>query len=510
MEKKIVLLIMDGWGLAKNKLFSAVDLANTPFIDGCYKNYPNATLNATGLAVGLPEGQMGNSEVGHMNIGAGRVVYQNLAKINLAIADGSIETNAVLVAAFEKAKKENQKVHFIGLVSDGGVHSHINHLNALLSIAHTFNLQNIFVHAFTDGRDCSPTSGIKFIEELQNYLEKTNGKLASIVGRYWAMDRDKRWERIKICYDALVHSKGNCTQNALNEIQKSYHSGVSDEFLEPIILTDTNHNPLAKIEEGDLVINFNFRNDRPREITEALTQKDFPEFGMKKLMVDYLSMTSYDETYQKIKVLFNEDKLENTMGEVLANHNKKQIRIAETEKYPHVTFFFSGGREKPFEGESRILCPSPKEVATYDLKPEMAAYDIKNAIIPELEKQEVDFVCLNFANPDMVGHTGDFQACIKACEVVDECVAAVTKIALENTYEVIIIADHGNADVMRNEDTSINTQHSTNPVPFIFVTHDKNIQIKDGKLADIAPTILNRMNLAIPKEMTGKILITNK
>ena len=508
MNQKIALIILDGWGIAKNKNASAVDLANTPFIDNCFTNYPHSTLSTSGFDVGLPNGQMGNSEVGHMNIGAGRVVYQNLAKINLALENGTLEENEVLKKAFEKAKLENKKIHFIGLVSNGGVHSHINHLKGLLTIAHKNQVKNIFVHAFTDGRDCSPTSGMNFIQELQSHIDKTTGKLASITGRYWAMDRDKRWERIKICYDALVHAMGTKTSNTVSEIQKSYEQGITDEFLKPLILVDEQNKPITKIEEGDIVINFNFRNDRPREITEALCQKDFPEFKMKKLALNYISMTSYDETYENVEILFNEDKLEKTLGEVLANHGKNQIRIAETEKYPHVTFFFSGGKEKPFEGEKRILCPSPKDVPTYDLRPEMAAYDIKNAIIPELEKQEADFICLNFANPDMVGHTGDMNACIKACEVVDKCAKEVTEVALKNGYEIIIIADHGNADEMINPDGTVNTQHSTNPVPFIFVTQEKNIKIQSGKLGDIAPTILHRMQLPIPKEMTGEILIS--
>ncbi len=509
MNKKIALIIMEGWGIAKDKNLSAVDLANTPFIDSCYEKYPNATLDTFGLSVGLPVGQMGNSEVGHMNIGAGRVIYQNLVKINLALEDGSLETNPILVSVFNKAKQENKNIHFIGLVSDGGVHSHINHLKGLLSIAHKNNLKNVFVHAFTDGRDCSPTSGLSFIKELQDHLNTTTGKLASVTGRYWAMDRDKRWERVKVCYDALINATGNKTENAIAEIQKSYDEGITDEFLKPIILTNQQNQPIATIKEGDIVINFNYRNDRPRQITEVLTQQDFLEFGMKKLSLTYVSMTTYSDVYENIEVLFKEDKLNNTLGEVLANNKKKQIRIAETEKYPHVTFFFSGGKEKPFEGETRIMCASPKDVATYDLKPEMAAYDIKNAIVSELKKQEADFICLNFANPDMVGHTGNMAACIKACEVVDECVQEVTTVALENNYEVIVTADHGNADVMLNADGSVNTQHSTNPVPFIFATNDENIQIKNGKLGDLAPTILNRMGICIPKEMTGEILVTS-
>ncbi|MFA9289624.1 MAG: 2,3-bisphosphoglycerate-independent phosphoglycerate mutase, partial [Solirubrobacteraceae bacterium] len=434
-DKKIVLIILDGWGIASNKSVSAIDLANTPFIDSCYKKYPNAKLSTSGLDVGLPVGQMGNSEVGHLNIGAGRVVYQNLAKINVAVENGSLEDNPTLVKTFKNAKDLNKNIHFIGLVSDGGVHSHINHLKSLLTIAKKHELNNVFVHAFTDGRDCSPTSGLNFIKTLNNHLKETTGKLASITGRFWAMDRDNRWERIKICYDALVNGIGNKTQNPLEAITDSYKNGISDEFLEPIIITNELNEPIKKIEEGDIVINFNFRNDRPREITQALTQNNFPKLNMHKLSLNYVSMTVYDETYENIEVLFREDKLTNTLGEVLALNGKKQIRIAETEKYPHVTFFFSGGKEKPFEGETRILCPSPREVNTYDLKPEMAAYDIKEAIIKELIKKEADFICLNFANPDMVGHTGNLEACIKACEVVDKCTKAVIENALENGYE---------------------------------------------------------------------------
>ncbi|MEG0926616.1 2,3-bisphosphoglycerate-independent phosphoglycerate mutase [Chryseobacterium sp.] len=513
MSKKAILAILDGWGLGTNPDVSAIDKANTPFIDSCYKKFPHTTLEASGLAVGLPAGQMGNSEVGHMNLGAGRVVYQNLVKLNMAVENGTLGQEKVIQDAFEYAKKENKKVHFIGLVSNGGVHSHINHLKGLLTAAKEFGLnENVFVHAFTDGRDCDPHSGLGFIEELQNHMEATTGKLATVVGRYFAMDRDKRWERVKLAYDALVEGVGFETTDALAAIKDSYENKVTDEFLKPIILVNTTETgnivPVAKIIDNDVVISFNFRTDRGREITEVLSQKDFPEYSMKKLNLYYITLTNYDKTYQNVQVVFDENVLEETMGEVLEKNNRTQIRIAETEKYPHVTFFFSGGREEEFKGEKRLLCPSPKDVPTYDLKPEMSAYDITNAIVPELEQGTADFVCLNFANTDMVGHTGVFEAAVKAAETVDQCIEKVATAAYENGYAVFILADHGNSDVMLNPDGTPNTQHSTNLVPFIVMDKDKTWSLKPGKLGDVAPTILKVMGVEIPNAMTGDILVS--
>ncbi|MFS4428528.1 2,3-bisphosphoglycerate-independent phosphoglycerate mutase [Chryseobacterium sp. GVT01B] len=512
MSKKAILAILDGWGLGTNPDVSAIDKANTPFIDSCYKKFPHTTLEASGLAVGLPAGQMGNSEVGHMNLGAGRVVYQNLVKLNMAVENGTLGQEKVIQDAFEYAKKENKKVHFIGLVSNGGVHSHINHLKGLLTAAKEFGLnENVFVHAFTDGRDCDPHSGFGFIDELQKHMDATTGKLATVVGRYYAMDRDKRWERVKLAYDALVEGVGEPTTDALAAIKTSYDNNVTDEFLKPIILMNTtatgNVVPVAKIIDNDVVICFNFRTDRGREITEVLSQKDFPEYSMKKLNLYYITLTNYDKTFQNVQVVFDENVLTETMGEILEKNGRSQIRIAETEKYPHVTFFFSGGREEEFEGERRLLCPSPKDVPTYDLKPEMSAYDITNAIVPELEQGNADFVCLNFANTDMVGHTGVFEAAVKAAEVVDQCIEKVATAAYENGYAVFILADHGNSDVMMNPDGTPNTQHSTNLVPFIVMDKDHTWNLKPGKLGDVAPTILKVMGVEIPAAMTGDVLV---
>ncbi|WP_258102844.1 2,3-bisphosphoglycerate-independent phosphoglycerate mutase [Marinoscillum sp. MHG1-6] len=505
MNKKVILIILDGWGIATDKKVSAIDSAKTPFIDSLYTKYPHSTLEASGLAVGLPEGQMGNSEVGHMNIGAGRVVYQDLVKINNAAADGSLAKEAELVAAFDYAKKNNKKIHFIGLVSNGGVHSHINHLKGLISAAKANDCDQVFVHAFTDGRDCDPKSGLGFIEDLENHMSDNVGQVASVTGRYYAMDRDKRWERVKLAYDAMVNGTGEQLEEVKAGIQKSYEDGVTDEFIKPLIKTSGGA-PVAKIEEGDVVMCFNFRTDRGREITEVLTQQDFPDFGMKTMPLYYLTMTNYDDTFKGVKVVFDKDNLQMTLGEVLANNSKKQIRIAETEKYPHVTFFFSGGRETEFEGEKRLLCPSPK-VATYDLQPEMSANDIKEKIVPELQANWPDFVCLNFANPDMVGHTGVFEAAVKACETVDTCAKEVVDAALENGYTSIIIADHGNSDIMVNPDGSPNTAHTTNLVPFIVVDNEFNGELKPGKLGDLAPTILKLMGVEKPAEMTGEELL---
>ena len=508
MSKKAILAILDGWGIGPNPAVSAIAQANTPFMDYALKTFPNTTLEASGLAVGLPAGQMGNSEVGHMNLGAGRVVYQNLVKLNMAVENGSLGKEPVIQHAFEYAKANNKKVHFIGLVSDGGVHSHINHLKGLLTAAHEFGFtENVFVHAFTDGRDCDPKSGKGFIEDLLNHMKSTTGKLASVIGRYYAMDRDKRWERVKLAYDVMVNGVGKETKDFVQAIQDSYNEDVTDEFIKPIVGVQ-NHFPIAKIEDHDVVICFNFRTDRGREITEVLSQQDFPEYGMKKLDLYYVTLTNYDKTFQNVKVVFDENVLQKTMGEVLESAGKSQIRIAETEKYPHVTFFFSGGREAEFNGERRLLCPSPKDVPTYDLKPEMSAYDITNAIVPEIEKETADFICLNFANTDMVGHTGVFSAAVKAAEVVDECIQKVATAAYEHGYAVFILADHGNSDVMVNPDGSPNTQHSTNLVPFIVMDKDHTWNLTPGKLGDVAPTILKVMGVDIPEEMTGNILVS--
>jgi len=503
---------MDGWGIPKNgeEDRSAIAAAYTPFYKHILANYPHSQLEASGLAVGLPAGQMGNSEVGHTNLGAGRIVYQDLVKINKAVDEGTLAQEPEILKAFTYARENNKKVHFIGLVSDGGVHSHINHLKGLATIASQYGLQDVFVHAFTDGRDCDPKSGFGFMSELEAHLAATTGKIASVTGRYYAMDRDKRWERVKLAYDAMVHGKGAFINAAEvgAAIQASYDSGVTDEFILPLVVTNEIGQPVAVIEDEDVVICFNFRTDRGREITEVLTQVDHPEQDMKKLNLYYVTLTNYDDTYQNVKVIFDKDNLNNTLGEVLAAAGKKQIRIAETEKYPHVTFFFSGGREEPFIGESRLLCPSPK-VATYDLQPEMSAFDIRDKIIPELQKEEVDFICLNFANPDMVGHTGVFEAAVKACETVDTCVRDVVTAGLAHGYASIIIADHGNSDYMRNDDGTPNTQHSTNLVPCILVNNNPVASIADGKLADVAPTILEIIGVSAPAEMTGTSLLAN-
>jgi 2,3-bisphosphoglycerate-independent phosphoglycerate mutase len=506
MNKKVMLMILDGWGIAKNEAVSAIDHAKTPYINSLYKKYPHSKLEASGLAVGLPAGQMGNSEVGHMNIGAGRVVYQDLVRVNKAVEEKELDTNPVLLDALEYAKKNNKSIHLIGLLSDGGVHSHIDHLKGLCTIAHNHKLKNVFIHAFMDGRDTDPKGGKGYLTDLKSHLTKTTGQIASVVGRYYAMDRDKRWERVKLAYDAMVHGTGEKTTDVIHSVEQSYEAGVTDEFIKPIIAFDENNKPLTTIQEGDVVLCFNFRTDRGREITMALTQQDFHEQNMYKLNLYYVTLTNYDDSFKGVKVIFDKDNLENTLGEIVSKANKKQIRIAETEKYPHVTFFFSGGREDVFPGESRLMCPSPK-VATYDLQPEMSARDIRDKIIPELEKKSADFICLNFANPDMVGHTGVFEAAVKAVETVDQCNEAVTEVARKNGYAIIIIADHGNADKMINEDGTPNTAHTTNLVPCILVDDDYKGKLKDGKLGDLAPTILTLMGVAIPKEMTGTVLI---
>jgi 2,3-bisphosphoglycerate-independent phosphoglycerate mutase len=495
-------MILDGWGIATNPKVSAIDAAKTPFISSLYHQYPHSKLEASGLAVGLPEGQMGNSEVGHMNLGAGRVVYQNLVRINKAVKENTLGQEPELAKAFAFAKDQKKAVHFMGLVSDGGVHAHIEHLKSLLSSAQEAGLPHVYVHAFTDGRDTDPKSGLKFMTDLYDHTLKTGAKIASVVGRYFAMDRDNRWERVALAYKAMVDAEGNASTDVLQSIKDSYAAGVTDEFIQPIIMTNADGSPVAQIQEGDVVICFNFRTDRGREITQALTQKDFHEENMHKLDLYYLTMTEYDKEFVGVNVIFNDSNLPMTMGEVLEGAGKKQIRIAETEKYPHVTFFFSGGREQPFMGQSNILRNSPK-VATYDLQPEMSAGELRDALIPELEKEEVDFVCLNFANPDMVGHTGVFEAVVKAVETVDACAEKVVQAGLKHGYSFIIIADHGNADFMINEDGSPNTAHSTNLVPCIFVDKDFHPTLNNGKLGDVSPTILKLMGVEQPKEMTG-------
>ena len=506
MNKKAVLLILDGWGYGRHDSSDAISKADTPFFNSLIAKYPNSTLQASGEAVGLPDGQMGNSEVGHMNLGAGRVVYQELGRINKAVTEKELLNHPVLTEAFSYARQNNRKVHFIGLVSDGGVHSHINHLKGLCDAAKANQVENVFIHAFLDGRDTDPNSGIGFISELEEHLQHSSGTIASAIGRYYAMDRDNRWERVRKAYDLLVNGTGTPTTNIVSAIQHSYGENVTDEFILPIVKVDETGLPVATIQPEDVVICFNFRTDRGREITIALTQKDFPEQEMKALPLHYITMTGYDDTFKNVQVLFTKDDLRNTLGEVLEKHQKNQIRIAETEKYPHVTFFFSGGREKAFEGEKRIMIPSPK-VATYDLKPQMSAPEIADAICKELETGWPDFVCLNFANPDMVGHTGVFHAVVEAVETVDRCLQQVVEAGTANGYSFIILADHGNADFMINADGSPNTAHTTNLVPCILIDNDFS-HIKSGKLGDIAPTILTLMGVEVPEIMSGEVLVS--
>jgi 2,3-bisphosphoglycerate-independent phosphoglycerate mutase len=504
MSNKVILIIMDGWGLGKIKSADAIQNADVPFVSSLFGKYPNSTLVACGEDVGLPEGQMGNSEVGHLNLGAGRIVYQELQRINVAIRNGSFSQNKELLASIKYAKNNSKPLHLLGLVSNGGVHSHINHLKAIIDVCKENDLQNIFIHAFTDGRDCDPKSGFHFLKDLQNHLDSSVGQIATITGRYYAMDRDKRWERIKLAYDVMVNGIGNESDNVIASIETSYNAGVSDEFIKPII-NSTIDNRQSLISDGDAVICFNFRTDRCREITEVLTQQDFADFNMHKLNLHYTTMTEYDVSFNDINVMFENDNLNNTLGEILSKNHKTQIRIAETEKYPHVTFFFSGGRETAFDGETRMIIPSPK-VATYDLQPEMSAIEITNKLIPEIEKGATDFICLNFANADMVGHTGVFSAVVKAVETVDKCVERVVTAALMQDYTILLTADHGNADYEINEDGSPNTQHSLNLVPLFLINNENNGTLKAGKLGDIAPTVLSLMGLEIPKEMTGEIL----
>ncbi|MBY0537448.1 MAG: 2,3-bisphosphoglycerate-independent phosphoglycerate mutase [Chitinophagaceae bacterium] len=505
-SKKVILVIMDGWGLGKVASADAIQNARVPFVSSLYNQYPHSTLITCGEDVGLPEGQMGNSEVGHLNLGAGRIVYQELQRINVAIRDGELAQNTVLLNALEFAKTNNKPVHFLGLVSDGGVHSHINHLKALTSLCKEKAVNDVFIHVITDGRDTDPKSGLGFVTELQSHLDQSTGTIASVSGRYYAMDRDKRWERVKLAYDALVKGVGGSATNAVKAIEENYAAGTTDEFIKPLVITKADGSPVALIKDGDVVICFNFRTDRCREITEVLTQKAFPEFDMKPLSLNYTTMTEYDKTFQNVHVVFENDNLVNTLGEVLERAGKKQIRIAETEKYPHVSFFFSGGREVPFNGENRIMIPSPK-VATYDLQPEMSAIPLTDAIVPEIESEVPDFICLNYANADMVGHTGVFSAAIKAVETVDACVNRVVTAALAHGYTVFLTADHGNADFMINEDGSPNTAHTLNLVPLFIIDKDWKGSLKAGKLGDIAPTILTYMGIEIPKEMTGNVLI---
>jgi 2,3-bisphosphoglycerate-independent phosphoglycerate mutase len=503
-NKKVILVIMDGWGLGKIQSADAIQHAKTPFVSSLYHNYPNTTLVGCGEAVGLPDGQMGNSEVGHLNLGAGRIVYQELQRINVAVRDGSFAKNEVMLSAIRYAKTNNRPLHLLGLVSNGGVHSHIDHLMAITEICHHEGLKDVFIHAFTDGRDTDPKSGLGFIKELEEHLDKTTGKIATVSGRYYAMDRDKRWERVKLAYDALVNGIGEKAADAVSAIEHSYTQQITDEFIKPTVMIN-NGQPVATIKNDDVAICFNFRTDRCREITEVLTQMDVPEQGMKKLSLHYTTMTQYDHSFKNVYVIFENDDLKNTLGEIVANNGLKQIRIAETEKYPHVTFFFSGGREVPFQGEKRIMIPSPK-VATYDLKPEMSAYEVTDAIVAEINNKTADFICLNFANADMVGHTGVWEAVIKAVETVDKCVERVVTAALASDYAVFLTADHGNADFMVNPDGSPNTQHSLNLVPFFVIDNEWKGKLRPGKLGDLAPTILTMMHLPVPPEMTGEVL----
>lgn len=497
---------MDGWGLGKPDETNAIYQAKTPFFDQLIAQYPNSKLEASGEAVGLPAGQMGNSEVGHMNLGAGRVVYQELGRINLAVQHNELNHHPVLQKAFSYAKSANKKVHFIGLLSDGGVHAHINHLKGLCDAAKANQVDQVFIHAFLDGRDTDPKSGLGFVEELSAHLKQSVGQLASAIGRYYAMDRDNRWERVKLAYDLLVHAEGKKCTDLAAAIKDSYEEGVTDEFLQPLVKVDEHGEPITHIANGDVVICFNYRTDRGREITQALTQKAFPEYQMEPLELHYITFTSYDETFKNVDVVFEKEDVIQTLGEALATQNKNQLRIAETEKYPHVTFFFSGGREQEFNNERRTLVSSPK-VATYDLQPEMSAQGIADAACEALRSEWPDFVCLNFANPDMVGHTGVFEAVVKAVETVDACTNQVVACGLEHGYSFIILADHGNADYMINPDGTPNTAHTTNLVPCILIDPEfKHIQ--DGKLGDIAPSILKMMHLDIPEAMTGKVLIS--
>ncbi len=505
MKKKSLLIILDGWGIGDKSKSDVITNGETPYIDNLLKEYPSSQILTDGENVGLPKGQMGNSEVGHLNIGAGRVIYQDLVKINKAIEDNSIAENTILVEAFNYAKNNDKAIHLIGLVSDGGVHSSDKHLYKLCDLTKDYNLDKVYIHAITDGRDTDPKSGKGYIEQLENHLKTSNGEIVDLIGRYYTMDRDKRWERVKVGYDMMLKGEGKMTNSIVQAVQDSYNEDVTDEFILPIVKVDENNQPIGIIQEGDVVLCFNFRTDRLREITTVLTQQDMPEHGMKTMNLHYLTMTRYDESFKNINIVYDKENVKNTLGELLEKEGKKQLRIAETEKFAHVTFFFSGGRDDEFENEKRVLIPSPK-VATYDLQPEMSAYPVADALVKELNTKEHDFICLNFANGDMVGHTGIYESILKAVNAVDKCVENVVETAKSCGYTVLIIADHGNADYVENPDGSPNTAHSLNPVPCILV--DKNYSIiKDGILADVAPTLLSIMGMEIPEDMTGKVLI---
>ena len=499
--KRTMLLILDGWGKGKVPTSDALKQANTPYIDGLMTNYPNAELVTYGENVGLPKGQMGNSEVGHLNIGAGRIVYQELARINNEIAQGTLADNAMLKEAIKTAEDNNVSFHLMGLLSDGGVHAHIDHLIALCDILESSEVRDINIHAFTDGRDTSPNGGIGYISKLEDNIKSKKAELATLVGRYYAMDRDNRWERIKKAYDLLVHGNGEYTTDVIKSIQDQYDRDLTDEFLEPIVIK-----PTGIIKPGDVVLFINFRTDRPRQLTTALSQEDHLEYGMQKIDLNYYTMTQYGASFKGVNALFTKENIVNTIGEVLSKAGKSQTRIAETEKYPHVTFFFNGGREEPFEGEERLLIPSPK-VATYDLQPEMSALELTASITKNIKDKQPEFICLNYANTDMVGHTGDWSAALKAAECVDGCLAELVPLGLAHDYDILIIADHGNSDYMINEDGSPHTAHTTNPVPIIYVSNKLGKTIKDGKLGDIAPTILSLMNVSVPEEMSGDDLL---
>ena len=504
-SKKTLLMILDGWGIGDGSKADVISQVPTPNLTYYKNNYPNSRLHASGEDVGLPEGQMGNSEVGHLNIGAGRVIYQDLVKINKECKTGDIKKNKVLTDAFSYARDNNKQVHFMGLLSDGGVHSLDKHLYYLCDMTMDYGLKNVFIHGFGDGRDTDPRSGIGFMKNLLDHLKKSNGKVASFIGRFYAMDRDKRWERVKEAYDLIVSGIGAPTGNIIDGMQESYNAGVTDEFMKPIVVTDNYGTPVGLVKEGDVIIFFNFRNDRAKELTIVLTQKDMPEAGMKTIPLYYCTMTPYDSTFKGMHIIYPKDNADNTIGEVLAAAGKHQLRIAETEKYAHVTFFFSGGREEKFNNEDRIMIPSPK-VATYDLQPEMSAYAVTEAVIKAIESEKFDFICLNFANGDMVGQTGVYEAIEKAIATVDECAGTVIKSARKAGYDVLVIADHGNADKALNEDGSPNTAHSLNPVPSILISDDYK-KINEGILADVAPTLLKIMGIPIPKDMTGKVLV---
>ena len=503
--KKVILVIMDGWGLGTVPSSDAIRNAHVPFVSSLYTKYPNTTLITCGEAVGLPEGQMGNSEVGHLNLGAGRIVYQELQRINVAIREGELAQNEVLLKSIRYAKEQEKPLHLLGLVSDGGVHSHTAHLKAILDVCQQNDVSNVFIHAFTDGRDTDPKSGAGYVQDLEAHCQQSVGKIATVSGRYYAMDRDNRWERVKLAYDAMVKGVGQTATSAAEAIRQSYGQNVSDEFILPTIITGENGEPVAVIKDGDAVICFNFRTDRCREITKALTQLEFPQQDMKPLDLHYTTMTEYDATFKGVHVIFETDNLNNTLGEIIERNGLQQVRLAETEKYPHVTFFFNGGREKPFEGEQRIMISSPK-VATYDLQPEMSAPEVTTAILAEIEKGQASFICLNYANADMVGHTGVWEAAIKAVETVDSCVKRVVSTGLQNGYTIFLTADHGNADYMINADGTPNTAHTLNLVPLFIIDNEWQGSIRAGKLGDIAPTILTMMGLSIPEEMTGEVL----